>query len=181
MSEQKKRYYGKYRGLVLNPVDLEFKGKVLASVTVGGLPLQVQAEACTPYAGPGVGFYAIPPLGAGVWIEFEEGDLDKPIWSGCWWNEGEVLAVLTPDISPPPTPASAASLVVLRTQTARLKLSTLTGEATLESLLPPGNPAMPTAVHVTPIMIEITFGLNTIRITPAGIMLNNTALVVLPG
>jgi len=180
MSEQK-RYYGKYRGLVLNPVDVAFNGKVLASVIVGGLPLQVQAEACTPYAGPGVGFYAIPPVGAGVWIEFEEGDLDKPIWAGCWWKEGEVLALLTPDIAPPPSPASAAALVVLRTPTARLKLSTLTGEVTLESLLPPGSPALPTAVHITPVMIEITFGVNTVRLTPAGVLINNTALMVLPG
>lgn len=82
----KERFYGKYRGLVFNPIDPLNKGRVLATVTVGGAPLQVWAEACTPYVGIGAGFQAIPPAGTGVWIEFEEGDLDKPIWTGCWLN-----------------------------------------------------------------------------------------------
>ena len=45
---------------------------------------------CAPYAGTGAGFFAIPPVGAGVWIEFEAGDVSRPIWSGAWWAEGEV-------------------------------------------------------------------------------------------
>ena len=35
-----------------------------------------------PYAGNGVGFVFIPPIGTNVWIEFENGDPDTPIWSG---------------------------------------------------------------------------------------------------
>src|SRR5262249_32667661 len=99
------RYYGKYRGTVVSPIDLGLKGRITALVTVGGIPLTVVAEACTPYAGPGCGFYAIPPAGAGVWIEFVEGDLDQPVYTGCWWREGEVLAMLSPDL-PPPDPAT---------------------------------------------------------------------------
>ena len=46
-----------------------------------------------PYAGPGAGFVALPPVGAGVWIEFEQGDPDFPIWSGGWWGSaGELPA-----------------------------------------------------------------------------------------
>ncbi len=56
--------------------------------------MPVVAEACTPFAGLGSGFYAIPPTGAGVWIEFEEGDLNKPIWTGSWWSDGELPASL---------------------------------------------------------------------------------------
>jgi hypothetical protein len=41
---------------------------------------------CTPYARPNVGFYAIPPIGANVWIEFEGGDPSYPIWSGGFWE-----------------------------------------------------------------------------------------------
>jgi hypothetical protein len=43
-----------------------------------------------PYAGTGAGFFAIPPIGAGVWIEFEAGDVSRPIWTGAWWATGEV-------------------------------------------------------------------------------------------
>jgi hypothetical protein len=86
------RYYGKYRGIVTVPVDTGSKGRITALVTMGGVPATVVAEACMPFGGVGSGFFAVPPSGAGVWIEFEEGDKDKPIWTGCWWSEGELPA-----------------------------------------------------------------------------------------
>jgi uncharacterized protein involved in type VI secretion and phage assembly len=36
-----------------------------------------------------VGFFAIPPVGAGVWIDFEAGDPARPVWSGGWWGSDE--------------------------------------------------------------------------------------------
>ena len=45
-----------------------------------------------PFAGPKVGFFAIPPVGANVWVEFEAGDTDHPIWSGCFWGPGQLPA-----------------------------------------------------------------------------------------
>ena len=45
---------------------------------------------CAPYAGTARGFFAVPPIGAGVWIEFEAGDVSRPIWTGGWWATGEV-------------------------------------------------------------------------------------------
>ena len=38
-------------------------------------------------------------VGAGVWIEFEAGDVDRPIWSGCFWGTAE--APMAPPASPP--------------------------------------------------------------------------------
>jgi len=92
--KERKRYYGKYRGLVTQPADLGMKARLTAMVTIGGTPVPVVAEACVPFGGLGSGFYAMPPVGAGVWIEFEEGDLNKPIWTGSWWAEGELAASL---------------------------------------------------------------------------------------
>jgi uncharacterized protein involved in type VI secretion and phage assembly len=43
-----------------------------------------------PYGGDGEGLFAVPPAGAGVWIEFEAGDVSRPIWTGCWWADGQV-------------------------------------------------------------------------------------------
>jgi hypothetical protein len=89
---KRKEYFGKYRGIVAQPVDLGVKGRITATITIGGTPVPVVAEVCTPFGGLGSGFFAVPPAGAGVWIEFEEGDLDKPIWTGSWWSEGELAA-----------------------------------------------------------------------------------------
>ena len=45
---------------------------------------------CAPYSGDGMGAYAVPPVGAGVWIEFEAGDPARPIWTGCWWGSNQL-------------------------------------------------------------------------------------------
>lgn len=83
-------YFGKYRATVFNNVDPEMKGRLLLIVPdVFGTVPSTWAEACTPLAGPTgppMGFYAVPPMGAGVWVEFENGDLNHPIWVGCRWG-----------------------------------------------------------------------------------------------
>ncbi len=84
------RYYGKFRGKVINNVDPLFLGRIQANVpAIMNMELN-WAMPCSPYAGPGVGFFAIPPIGASVWIEFEQGDPHYPIWVGCFWEEGEM-------------------------------------------------------------------------------------------
>lgn len=91
------RHYGKYRGQVADNNDPVSRGRlqVVVPALLGEQP--VWALPCTPYAGPNVGFYAMPPVGAGVWVEFEGGDLDHPIWSGCFWADGEIASA---DASP---------------------------------------------------------------------------------
>jgi uncharacterized protein involved in type VI secretion and phage assembly len=82
------RFFGKYRGVV-DQVDadtMRIKAKVPA---VLGDQVSGWARACTPYAGNGYGFAFLPEAGAGVWIEFEGGDASLPIWSGCYWHDGE--------------------------------------------------------------------------------------------
>ena len=53
---------------------------------------------CVPYAGPGVGMAFLPEVGAGVWIEFEGGDMSYPVWVGCYWREGEIPPDATPTV-----------------------------------------------------------------------------------
>ncbi len=82
--------YGKYRGTVLNNVDPEQRGRLMLNVpdVLGPIPSS-WAEPCVPLAGPTgppMGVYLVPPIGAGVWVEFEHGDPDYPIWSGCRWG-----------------------------------------------------------------------------------------------
>ncbi|MCC6168601.1 MAG: hypothetical protein IT329_15375 [Caldilineaceae bacterium] len=91
------RYYGKYRGAVTD-VDadtLRIKAKVPA---VLGEQNSGWCMPCVPYAGPDVGLVFLPEPGAGVWIEFEGGDVSYPIWTGCYWREGEQPADATPTV-----------------------------------------------------------------------------------
>lgn len=92
-TQSRTRYYGKYRGLVTDVEDPSAIGRIKAQVPeiFGEVPTP-WATPCAPYTGPGVGFHAIPPVGAGVWIEFEAGDPSRPIWSGGWWGTSDVPA-----------------------------------------------------------------------------------------
>jgi Type VI secretion system/phage-baseplate injector OB domain len=84
------KFWGKYRGTVVNNIDPEQRGRLMVSVPdVLTLVPSTWAEPCTPLAGPTgppMGVYLVPPIGAGVWVEFEQGDPDYPIWVGCRWG-----------------------------------------------------------------------------------------------
>ncbi|MFQ5793433.1 MAG: phage baseplate assembly protein V [Candidatus Bipolaricaulia bacterium] len=86
------RYFGKYRGLVRDVDDPENLGRIIAQVpeVYGEEVDSPWALPSIPYSGDGEGQFMIPPIGAGVWIEFEAGDVSRPIWSGCWWGGGEL-------------------------------------------------------------------------------------------
>lgn len=85
------RYFGKYRGFVKDNQDPLGMGRLQALVpdVLHDVP-STWALPCAPYAGPNAGQFTVPPVDAGVWIEFEAGDPSHPIWSGAWWGPGEV-------------------------------------------------------------------------------------------
>ena len=103
MSEGKK-FFGKYRGTVINNIDPEQIGRIQAIVpAVSNVVPTSWAMPCVPFAGKSEGFFAVPQIGSGVWIEFEGGDPDKPIWVGGFWGifaEVPVLAQVPPPIPP---------------------------------------------------------------------------------
>jgi Type VI secretion system/phage-baseplate injector OB domain len=81
------RYWGKYRGMVIDNADPELRGRIMAVVTsVQGLTPLTWAMPCVPFAGLQAGIYAVPPVGSKVWIEFEHGDPNLPIWVGGFWG-----------------------------------------------------------------------------------------------
>ncbi|MDN3556269.1 phage baseplate assembly protein V [Halomonas maura] len=94
------RYYGKYRGVVLNNVDPLQQGRLQVQVPdVAGLVPASWAMPCVPLAGLQNGMMALPVVGSGVWVEFEQGNPDHPIWVGCFWGsaaEVPALALATP-------------------------------------------------------------------------------------
>ena len=85
------RFFGKYRGTVVNNLDPTNTGRLQALVpeVLGEVP-SGWALPCQPFTGTGAGLYAVPQPGAGVWFEFEAGDASRPIWTGGWWAAGEV-------------------------------------------------------------------------------------------
>lgn len=92
------RYFGKYRGTVINNIDPEQRGRLMAMVpdVLGSIP-STWAEPCVPLAGPTgmpMGVYMVPPIGAGIWVEFEQGDPDAPIWAGCRWGSASDIPPL---------------------------------------------------------------------------------------
>ncbi len=86
------RYFGKYRGQVTDNDDPSDLGRVKA--TVPRLLDDVELGWALPaFAYGGIaeqGFFAVPDIGAGVWIEFEEGDLSYPIWTGTWYQSSQI-------------------------------------------------------------------------------------------
>jgi uncharacterized protein involved in type VI secretion and phage assembly len=89
-SNSSQSFLGKYRATVLNNVDPETRGRLMLTIpdVLGAVP-STWAEPCTPLAGPTgppMGVYMVPPIGAGVWVEFEQGDPNYPIWVGCRWG-----------------------------------------------------------------------------------------------
>jgi uncharacterized protein involved in type VI secretion and phage assembly len=100
----KKTFYGKYRGVVTKIDDPKQIGRVRAMVPdVMGDKESGWAMPSVPFGGNGMGFFALPKVRAGVWIEFECGDPDYPIWSGCWFgSKAEMPPVL---LTEPPDPA----------------------------------------------------------------------------
>jgi hypothetical protein len=97
------KFYGKYRGTVINNIDPEQIGRIMAIVpAVSNVIPTSWAMPCVPFAGKAEGFFAVPQIGSGVWIEFEGGDPDKPIWVGGFW--GAFAEVPTLALVPPPIP-----------------------------------------------------------------------------
>jgi hypothetical protein len=87
---QNAKFWGKYRGTVVQNIDPERKGRLMVSVPdVLSLIPTTWAEPCVPLAGPTgppIGVYMVPKIGTGVWVEFEYGDPNRPIWVGCRWG-----------------------------------------------------------------------------------------------
>ena len=86
------RYFGKYRGQITDNGDPDNLGRVKAKVpkvlgdeeTGWALPAFIYGGASEQ------GFFAVPDVGAGVWIEFEGGDLSYPLWTGTWYTSGAI-------------------------------------------------------------------------------------------
>jgi uncharacterized protein involved in type VI secretion and phage assembly len=115
-----------------------------------------------PYAGSSVGLFLIPATNASVWIEFEHGKAEFPVWTGCFWADGEV----------PVSPASADKKV----------LKTGAGTITLDDTQGANSITIETTNNLKIKMdqqgIEISNGSQKIMISSSGVSVNDGALEV---
>jgi hypothetical protein len=156
-------YWGKFRGKVIDNVDPLQMGRVMASVPQvhRGLPTG-WALPCLPFAGTSMGFYGLPAIGANVWIEYENGNPDRPIWAGCFPAPTDV----------PPLAQPLFLKVMIQTllgQSVMLDDTPGIGGITLRTLT--GEMLMMNSLGIT---IQDTAG-NMIQISPAGIILKAAA------
>lgn len=89
------KHYGKYRGTVIQNIDPMNIGRLMVQVPdVSNIIPSTWAMPCFPFAGIQNGFFAVPEIGSGVWIEFEQGDPDYPIWTGGYFGSAAEVPAL---------------------------------------------------------------------------------------
>jgi hypothetical protein len=163
------QFFGKYRGRVENNIDPQLQGRVQVSVpAVLGEGTLSWAMPNSPYAGDGVGLFAVPPVDANVWVEFEGGDPDYPIWAGCFWGIGEA-----------PDPLATPFVKILETDNCTLKLDDTPGAGgvTIEARPPSVTAAVTIALNASG--IEITSGQASVKLSLIDVSINNGALQVI--
>lgn len=149
-------YYGKYRGVVTDNKDDEGLCRIRATVPalLGEHPC-AWALPCAPFAGDGQGQVMLPPIGANVWIEFEAGRLDAPIWSGGFWSSGQR-----------PTPDAPETRMIVSAKNHRIVFD---DEAGTIEVLHDGGPK----ITLSASEILLSCGLCTISIGPEAISMND--------
>lgn len=163
-----RQYFGKYRGKVENNLDPEMRGRVQVSVpAVLGEGRLSWALPCTPYAGSGVGLFAVPPNGANVWVEFEGGNPDSPILGGCFWARGEA-----------PAQPAVPFVKVLKTESLKLELNDTPGAGGFTLEVNPPAVATPLKIVCDSSGIEISNSAAKVKLTPASVSINDGALEV---
>ncbi|MBB3178410.1 phage baseplate assembly protein V [Variovorax sp. Sphag1AA] len=162
-------FYGKYRGKVENNVDPMMLGRVQVSVAaVLGDGTLSWALPCSPYGGSGVGFFAVPPVGANIWVEFEGGNPEQPIWSGCFWGAGEVPAM-----------PAVAEMKVFKTDCINLQMSDLPGVGGFILEVSPPAVAVPLKLTLDANGIKLAMAAFSIAIGNTGVSINDGALEVI--
>jgi len=166
------RYYGVYRGTVVNNIDPLQTGRIMATVPdVGGAIPTTWAMPCVPLAGKQMGTFMVPQIGSGVFLQFEAGDPDRPVWIGGWWGSAAEVPALAlagvpgdPNIVIQSTLQNAIVVSDLPGPTGGIMLKSTTGATII--------------VNDTGIYIQNGKGASIVMAGPS-VTINNGALVVI--
>ena len=163
--------YGKFRATVIDNIDPMQMGRLLVQVPdVSNVLPSTWAMPCVPFAGVMSGMYAVPAIGSGVWVEFEQGDPDFPVWVGCFWGSTAEVPALA--LAAPPV---LQNVVIQTTGQNALMISDVPGP-TGGILLKSATGAM---ISISEIGITISNGQGaTITMTGPSVIINEGALAV---
>jgi hypothetical protein len=162
-----RQFLGVYRGTVVANLDPLQRGRVQVSVPAAfGDGRLAWAEPCVAYAGNRVGGYALPPVGTACWVQFEGGDPDYPVLSGCMWGAGESPAPGTPQVK------------VFKTDAVTVTVSDLPGAGGLTIEVGPPAVSLPIKVTLGAQGIELSTGASKVALDGASVSLNADALKV---
>jgi len=173
--EVRKRFFGKYRGSVVVNVDPLLQGRLMVRVPdVFGILPSSWALPCVPLAGPQMGTsFVPPPVGSSVWVEFEQGDPQMPIWVGCFWDAPSSLGTM------------GMVVAALGTTTPSVTLETVTSGIGVCDLpvLPPtaGNVSLYAAQGDTSISLSaagVTITAPAVKIVTSSLTVNGTDFMV---
>jgi hypothetical protein len=154
-----KRHYGKFRGTVVENEDPYFQGRLL--VNVPGIVMANWAMPCVPVTDIAMGTWVRPRIGANVWVEFEAGDPDKPIWVGCWWGPGETPPLSKLAAGVPPT----NTVITIETATSGILVCDVPVPAPI-----PGS-----------VVIQSGVGASSISLTPTGVVIKAPSVTISTG
>jgi uncharacterized protein involved in type VI secretion and phage assembly len=161
------QFFGKYRGLVVDNADPTHRGRLRVKVPAVMGEETLWAEPCAPYAGDGVGFFALPPADAGVWVEFEAGDTRYPIWSGCFWACDQIAAE---DAVP--------TVKFLKTDSFTIRIDDAQGEMVIETKTGSRITINGTDVKLEAMQVSQVAQTAKTALTPASFSVNDGALAV---
>jgi uncharacterized protein involved in type VI secretion and phage assembly len=170
MNEGCPTFFGKYRGEVKTNLDPQGLGRVQVSVPdVLGDGKMAWAMPCLPGAGPKVGLFTVPPVGALVWVEFERGDPDYPIWVGGFWKLGDTPAAMGPQ---------QAFTKAWVGDNFKIEIVDMPGVGTMTI-------SMKTAMGEAKILADasaftVSLGSSSVKLAVDGVSINGTNLKVLP-
>jgi uncharacterized protein involved in type VI secretion and phage assembly len=169
-------YFGKYRGTVSDNNDPTSRGRLKVKVPSVLGDLELWAMPCVPYAGSQVGYYALPEVGTGVWVEFEAGDPSYPVWTGFFWGDGDL-----------PAEASGPSKKVWKTGGVTILIDDDTREITIVNqsqakIVVSNNIEMkvePGRITVAADSITTECATGNVQVSPAGVNVNHGAIQVI--
>jgi hypothetical protein len=172
------KFLGVAVGQVINVVDPMTLGRVQVRLPfLDAADLSPWARVAVPMAGIGHGHYFIPNLLDEVLVAFEQGDVNAPYIIGSLWNA----------TAPPPLPSPIPQVRTMRTLAGnQIVFSEVPPTVTIQSgptppvVIPaPPTPAGPPTVILSPVGIQIIFGLNIINLSPDGITITGTPNITL--
>ena len=170
MTECCPTFFGKYRGEVAANFDPQGLGRVQVKVPdVLGDGSMAWAMPCLPGAGPSVGFFTVPPVGAAVWVEFERGDPDYPIWVGGFWKMGGTPAPMGPQ---------QAFTKCWVGENFKIEIVDMPGVGKMTLSL--NTPAGEAKLVADATALTMSWGQSSVKLAVDGVSINNTNLKVLP-